>query len=1073
MVNLPVKKNKSMGEKSAKGNKKLTPTVTAETPQNDAAEDSEEDSDLSTPQIHDAAEDSDSEEEEESASESEENSEEEDSDENDSTALATLAGSARSWSTFGDRYLDRRLTKALETGLGLKRPTQTQSRGIPVILKGKDVMLKARTGSGKTLAFLVPVVNRILVEMEVSGTSELSANNSSSSSETDGATCRVLILVPSKELCVQINDVLKSLLCFCSGPGSTSSHAITHDYVLSNQPFSKPELPTILVGTPSSVLDLVKLRSSNLKKVSSVIIDEADLISAYGYDDALKELKELSILPNRYQCILVSATLANVDSEEGNSESSISSLKSLMVTQLHDPIVLNLENESTDAMTGLSSGVLTQFYLGLSGSDSNSFQDFKRQQYLVLYAFLRLKIVSGKILMFTKSLDNAYGIRLFLEKFGIQTMVLNAELGFESRQNVVQSFNQGLVNIVIATDDGMEIEDHLDHSEDHSEVLSSRDKKKNLKSVASKAAAVSDLLDYEFQSDSEERKEEEKQFRPSTLKTISNSDLGPVEIGRKKVHSEEIMKLKDLNERKKKQALKRMEAERQRKREEENDEGSDDDEEMGNSDESGEEDNSEEEEEDDDDDEKMSKSEGGSDSEEDNSDKESDDFGEEFSDMEAESGDDSEEEKLKKMGQEMSSESESDEEGDEEEESEDNNKSTSTKKESKSKTKESLSRKDLFQQKNTSKQQFSVTRGLDFQNVGAVINADMPRTIKAYIHRVGRTARGGEDGTALSLVDLGDERQTEMMEHIVKFKKVLFGKKKKKSNKKSKKEVEEDEDEDDVSIQPLPFDIKSLDHLKYRVEDVQNGVTKKAIRNLRQRELQTEAMNCTKLRSHFAENPLDRIALQRSQRVLKSRGAASSGAKGGSGSSKKHLEYLPAYLIPTSCVGGAAASLSVGTDVVGTSAGNKNPSKQAILEAKMNGELSLNSGRPGGNNSNVNMPSMVQTNERVHAVLNPKSLRSVHTDASKGKTRKGGKPAITVEQMERIARRNEGSSGTDAGGMADPETLVPLSGRKIWKMNHGKRLKKKDKSSFCFGGRKMGRGARKRAKIFPGLNKKR
>ena len=63
-------------------------------------------------------------------------------------------------------------------------------------------------------------------------------------------------------------------------------------------------------------------------------------------------------------------------------------------------------------------------------------------------------------------------------------------------------------------------------------------------------------------------------------------------------------------------------------------------------------------------------------------------------------------------------------------------------------------------------QQFSLIRGLDFKDVGTVLNVDMPASIRSYVHRIGRTARGGKDGTALSLVDKTDQKQIQMLSKI-------------------------------------------------------------------------------------------------------------------------------------------------------------------------------------------------------------------------------------------------------------------------------------------------------------------
>lgn len=124
--------------------------------------------------------------------------------------------------------------------------------------------------------------------------------------------------------------------------------------------------------------------------------------------------------------------------------------------------------------------------------------------------------------------------------------------------------------------------------------------------------------------------------------------------------------------------------------------------------------------------------------------------------------------------------------------------------------------------------------------------------------------------------------------------------------------------------------------------------------------------------------------------------------------------------------------------------------KQEVEEREGRGE---NSGRTVLNQDK-------QQKQRRRLLYNDALAGAMQTGTQgKVRTRKGGKKLITCSMMERIR----------VDPNADPDTLPPLSGRKIWKMNHGKPLKKKDKSSFGMAGRKMGRQAKRRSKIFHGL----
>jgi len=115
----------------------------------------------------------------------------------------------------------------------------------------------------------------------------------------------------------------------------------------------------------------------------------------------------------------------------------VQSLKKLV---LHNPAVLKLEETEDEARR------LAQYYLQCTTKD----------KFLVLYGVLRLKHIVGKVLIFVSSLEMCYKVKLFLEQFSIKSAVLNAELPQNSRLHIMDQFNRGVCDIIIATDAAME-----------------------------------------------------------------------------------------------------------------------------------------------------------------------------------------------------------------------------------------------------------------------------------------------------------------------------------------------------------------------------------------------------------------------------------------------------------------------------------------------------------------------------------------------------------------------------------------------------------------------------------------
>ena len=137
-----------------------------------------------------------------------------------------------------------------------------------------------------------------------------------------------------------------------------------------------------------------------------------------------------------------------------------------------------------------------------------------------------------------------------------------------------------------------------------------------------------------------------------------------------------------------------------------------------------------------------------------------------------------------------------------------------------------------------------VARGIDFQFVSNVINFDFPPDVDSYIHRVGRTARGNNKGTALSLIAARELERANQVEEHLREKEGLGS------------------DSDDSVFKPYQFKIEELDGFKYRAMDAWRSVTRIAVREARLKEIRQEILNSAQLQAHLADNPKDAKVLR-------------------------------------------------------------------------------------------------------------------------------------------------------------------------------------------------------------------
>lgn len=180
---------------------------------------------------------------------------------------------------------------------------------------------------------------------------------------------------------------------------------------------------------------------------------------------------------------------------------------------------------------------------------------------------------------------------------------------------------------------------------------------------------------------------------------------------------------------------------------------------------------------------------------------------------------------------------------------------------------------------------YGISRGIDFQDVACILNFDLPTSSKSYIHRVGRTARAGKKGMALSFVIPA--------EHYKKHKPTSTPSAK--NDEKVLKRIISRQAKRGKEVKPYRFDMKQIDAFRYRMKDALRAVSQNAVQQARTRELKQELLKSEKLKRHFEDNPDDLRHLRHDGEVRAAR-------------VQPHLKHVPDYLMPTGGRKGSAAN---------------------------------------------------------------------------------------------------------------------------------------------------------------------
>ncbi|KAF8381387.1 hypothetical protein PRIPAC_70529, partial [Pristionchus pacificus] len=348
--------------------------------------------------------------------------------------------------SFADFELDERILKGIGE-LGWSRPTEVQLSMIDLVLEGRNVMARARTGSGKTAAYVLPVLHRVVQVV--------------SSGQPSSTSPLAVFVAPSKELATQIFDLITTLLRplpFLSVLNLSSLSEEEKD-VWNN------DSPQLVVCTPGKLSTMLNLRPSFLSTVRHIVLDEADLLLSFGYEQEMKFIRRN--LPDLYQCILTSATLTD----------DMTTLKKLFMTGKAVTIKLK-EGDLPD------SSQLTQYQISCENDE---------QRFAILLSLFKLKLVVGKTIIFVNTVDRCYRLALFLQAFRLKSCILNAAMPSNSRCHVIAQFNKGDYPIVIASDASNV---HVDGWDGEEGLKEGEEKKKNKKKKMDKESGVARGIDF-------------------------------------------------------------------------------------------------------------------------------------------------------------------------------------------------------------------------------------------------------------------------------------------------------------------------------------------------------------------------------------------------------------------------------------------------------------------------------------------------------------------------------------------------------------------------------------------------
>ena len=289
------------------------------------------------------------------------------------------------------------LLKILETEKYIK-PYPIQEEAIPAILNKQDVLGIAQTGSGKTASYVLPILTNI------------------QGVKSKNRHINVLVLVPTRELAIQVNDVFQ---LFSSSENKIKSLAVFGGVSINPQMIALQGVQ-ILVATPGRLIELVNSRAINLSDVDTLVLDEADKMLNLGFKDEMNSI--FALLPKKRQNLLFSASLSE-------------HLEQIKRVLLRDPLIIKINDD--DNIIDL---ITQKAYFVSEEKKGPLLRHLIKSQNLT------------QVLVFASSIKRADNIANKLRNNGIEAWPIHSKKSQGARTDLLTKFKYGKLHVLVATD---------------------------------------------------------------------------------------------------------------------------------------------------------------------------------------------------------------------------------------------------------------------------------------------------------------------------------------------------------------------------------------------------------------------------------------------------------------------------------------------------------------------------------------------------------------------------------------------------------------------------------------------